>query len=92
SIAGTSNDQKLAESITPAANPNIASNTFLLKFLIPNTNAAPSAVNDRVKNVAIRACKIGLASVRKANKGTTGVKWLGIFKQIRMGAQTVVLL
>jgi len=33
---------------------------------MPNTNAAPNAVNDQVKKVAIRACKTGLISARKA--------------------------
>ena len=73
-MAGTSNDQKLAASMIPAANPNIASRIFLSNFFKPNTKAAPNAVNDHVKIVAIRACKTGLASVKKEINTITSVK------------------
>ncbi|MPN21373.1 hypothetical protein SDC9_168752 [bioreactor metagenome] len=54
-MAGAKRDQKLAAIITPAANPIIASKTFLFIFLKKNTNAAPSAVTPQVNKVASNA-------------------------------------
>ena len=58
-IAGLSKDQKLAATITPAANPNIAFNIFLFIVLKKKTNDAPKAVNPQVNNVPINAWIIG---------------------------------
>ena len=55
SIAGDSNDQNEAASITPALNPKIVFNTFLFIFLKKHTIRAPSAVTPHVKVVAISA-------------------------------------
>ena len=59
SRAGESRDQKLAAIITPAANPSIASRTFLSSSLKKITRAAPAAVMNHVKRPAIRACCTG---------------------------------
>jgi hypothetical protein len=64
SRAGTRSDQKLAAIITPAANPSIASRTFWFTLVVRKTDAAPSAVRNHVKDVAIRACNIGLRSAK----------------------------
>ena len=55
SIDGESNDQKDAEIITPAANPNIASIILLFIFLNKKTMLAPNAVTVQVNIVAINA-------------------------------------
>jgi hypothetical protein len=60
SMAGESRDQKLAAIITPAANPSIASRTFLSSSLKKITRAAPAAVMNQVKSPAISACWTGL--------------------------------
>jgi hypothetical protein len=52
SIAGFSNDQKLAAIITPPVNPSIASSNPLCIVLKRNTKAAPLAVKAHVKQVA----------------------------------------
>ena len=52
SIAGESNDQKLAATITPPVNPNILSNHFRCMSLKNKTSDAPAAVMNQVKNVA----------------------------------------
>ena len=59
--AGAKSDQKLAASITPAANPSIkwAPNLDTL-LLVKKTVAAPKAVINQVKLVAIKACNTGL--------------------------------
>ena len=55
SMAGCSNDQKLAATMTPAANPSIRFSVFPLGVLKKTTVAAPRAVTDQVPNVATRA-------------------------------------
>ena len=52
SIAGESNDQKLAAIITPAAKASIPFKTFLLISLKKITPDAPSAVTSQVKQPA----------------------------------------
>jgi hypothetical protein len=58
-MAGAKSDQKEAATIIPAAKPSIIFKTLLLISLKKNTIAAPSAVMNQVKPVAIRANKIG---------------------------------
>jgi len=67
SIAGARSDQKLAAIITPAAKPNIASNSLRGTFFVPNTNAAPAAVIPHVNNVAKNACKTGGNPAKSSN-------------------------
>ena len=62
SRAGESKDQQLAASITPAAKPNIPSNINLFISFSKNTNDAPTAVTNQVKEVANNDCRIGLRS------------------------------
>ncbi len=73
SSAGKSREKKLADSITPAANPSIPSRTFLLTSFVKNTDAAPIAVRSHVNTVATKAWRIGLSS---ANDGKFKVKHL----------------
>ena len=63
--AGAKSDQKLAASITPAANPSImwAPNLDIL-LLVKKTMAAPKAVINQVKLVPTRACNTGLSGRR----------------------------
>jgi hypothetical protein len=63
---GARSDQKLAAIMTPAANPSIASSSLRLTFFVPNTSAAPSAVNPHVKHVAMRACTTGDKPARES--------------------------
>ena len=54
-IEGSNKDQNDAAIITPAANPSIASITFLLTLLKNITTAAPNIVIAQVNKVAIKA-------------------------------------
>ena len=58
-MAGDNSDQKEAAIITPAAEPNIASNIFLFMFLKNITRPAPRAVIEKVNIQAIKACNMG---------------------------------
>ena len=64
SIAGASSDQKLAAIMTPAAKPNIASNSLRGTFFVPKTRAAPAAVIPHVNIVARSACTTGGKSAK----------------------------
>jgi hypothetical protein len=59
SIAGARSDQKLAAIMTPAAKPNIESNSLRGTFFVPKTSPAPAAVIPQVNIVAINACTTG---------------------------------
>src|SRR5688572_11807725 len=64
SMAGFSNDQKLAATITPPVNPSIGSSTPRLSVLKKKTSDAPNAVTNQVKVVAIRAEYTGPISTK----------------------------
>ena len=58
-MAGASKDQKLAATITPPVKPSIPSNNLRFMVLNGNTKAAPKAVSNHVKVVAIKAAITG---------------------------------
>ena len=65
---GDRSDQKDADTITPAAKPNIASIIDFFIFLKKNTKAAPKAVTNQVKHVARKTWIIGFNSIKKLLK------------------------
>jgi len=65
-IAGASRDQKLAAVITPAAKPSIPSRTLRFTVLNTKTRPAPAAVTPHVKQVASKACRIGLCCLNQS--------------------------
>jgi hypothetical protein len=71
SMEGLSRDQKLAATITPPVNPNMASKRPLCMVLNKKTKAAPAAVTNHVKVVANKAAQTGCRFSKKLSKEFT---------------------
>ena len=70
-MLGANRDQKLAAIITPPVKPSMASYILRRIVLKKNTKAAPSAVTDHVKVVAISAEYTGPMRIKYCSSSST---------------------